>query len=141
MENSVTITFDSWTTDRKTVRAGVEFQFGLAGSSNNISPKVLFAAHQTQGRSGPANKTNNTAIFDNVDVEQCLLQIDCTRYPRDALHVDYAKNDYLNHNRDHKTFDKPYVKETLSNPFLPYPDMKNFYAIHVFDLRFQVDHK
>ena len=53
----------------------------------------------------------------------------------------FAVNDYVGHYRDPKLFIKEYFGEGLSNPFIFYPDMKNFYHIQVIDLRIQVDDK
>ena len=39
------------------------------GSSQEVnSPKSLIGAHQTRARSDTANKNNNIAIFDNLDL-------------------------------------------------------------------------
>ena len=56
------------------------------------------------------------------------------------MDVEYVTIDHLNQHRDFNLFYKEYVVGPLLNPFISYPDMKNFYPIQVIDLRFQVDH-
>ena len=68
IKNIYTITFDSWYTERKVFSDGGEFQVDIASSQSTNSPKCLIAAHQTEARIGTANKRNNIAIFDNIDV-------------------------------------------------------------------------
>ena len=45
IKSSFTLSFDSWTTGRKTVNTGVEFQLDIGSASNINSPKYLIAAH------------------------------------------------------------------------------------------------
>ena len=66
MKNSFTVTFDSWTTDRRTVNTGSDYQLDI-GSDNN-STKYLIAAHQTEAGRGVPNKANNIAVFDHLNV-------------------------------------------------------------------------
>ena len=99
----------------------------------------MFAAHQTEARSGPANKANFIAIFDNVEVRKYFVEIDGVRYPKNSNDVKYATNDCVNQNRDPKLRYKKFVGEPLSNPFESYPKMKNFYHFQVFDVRIQVN--
>ena len=52
IKNSFTLSLDSWTTNRKIVSMGLEYQIDFGSSANNNSPKYLILAHQTAARSG-----------------------------------------------------------------------------------------
>ena len=67
------------------------------------------------------------------------VDFDDVRYPRDGVSIDYASNDYNNHNRDLKLFYRESVGEELLNLFISYTDMKTKYPIKVIDFRFQFD--
>ena len=140
IKNNYTLTFDSWYTERKIVTDGGEFQVDIASSQSTNSPKYLIAAHQTEDRVGTANKANNIAIFDHVDVKKYFVEIDGYRYPKESVLTNFTENDYLDQYRDLKSFYQEYVGEQLMNPFISYTDMKNKYPIQVIDLRHQIDH-
>ena len=70
IEKDFTLAFDSWTTDRKTVDTGREYQLDIGSSSNINSAKISNRAHQTQGRAGPSNKANKIAILEQVKVRK-----------------------------------------------------------------------
>ena len=139
-KNNYTIAFDSWYIERKIVTDGNEFQVDIASSQNTNSPKYLIAAHQKEARIGTANKENNTAIFDHLDVKKYFAEIDGYRYPKESVLTNFIKNDYLDQYRDLKLFYKEYVGEELMIPFICYTDLKNKYPIQVIDLKVQVDH-
>ena len=139
-KNTFTLSFDSWTTDRRVFDTQVEDQFDIECAHKIKSPKYLIAAHQTADGSAPPNKANNTAIFDNLDVRKYLVELDGIRHPRDSVNLVYKTNNYLDQCRDLELFYKEDVGEPLLSPFITYTDMKNFYPIHVIDLRYQVDH-
>ena len=140
IKNSFTLSFDSWTTDRKIANTGSEYQVDIGSAANINSPKYLIVAHQTAARSGAANKTTNNAIFDNLDVTKYFVEIDGIRYPKDSVETNYDENNYLDQYRDIKLFYKEYVGEPLLSPFINYTDVKSTYPLQVIDLRFQVDH-
>ena len=140
IKNISTITFDSWFTERKIVTDGGEFQVDIASSQNTNSPKYLIAAHQTEARTVTANKQNNMAIFDHVDVKKYCVEIDGYRYPKESVLTNFSENDYLDQYRDLKSFYRGYVGEELMTPFISYTDMKNKYPIQVIYLRHQIDH-
>ena len=48
--------------------------------------------------------------------------------------------DYVDQNRDLKSFYKEYVGEELLNAFITYTDVKNNKPIQAIGLRFQIDH-
>ena len=96
MKNSFPLIFVSWTTGRKTVNTGRDYQLDIGSSSDINSPKFLTAAHQTDVRSGPSNKTNNIAIFDHFDVVKSFVETNGVSYPRDAIVYEYEKKSYLN---------------------------------------------
>ena len=55
IKNSCTVSFDSWSTDKKVVRTS-DYQFGIGSSVKFNSHNYLIAAHQTAARSGVANQ-------------------------------------------------------------------------------------
>ena len=111
------------------------------GSSKNVqSPKYLIGAHQTPARGDTANKNNNIAIFDHLNLKKYYVEIDRIRYPPDSVLVNYEQNDYIEQYRDLKLFFKKYIGEELLSPFISYTDMKTNYPIEVIFLRHQSDH-
>ena len=82
------------------------------GSSQNVqSPNNLIDAHQTKDRIDMPISTENVAIFDNLDLRKCYIEIDGERYPRDSSLMNYEQNDYIEQYRDLKFFFKEYVGE------------------------------
>ena len=84
IKDSFTLSFDSWSTDRKTVDTQLEYQADIGSAQNINSPKYLTAVHQTAARIGVPNKANNVAISDHLDVRKYHVDIDAVRYPRDG---------------------------------------------------------
>ena len=139
IRNSFILSFDSRSTDRKTVDTQSEYQVDIGSAQNINSPKYLIVTHRRAARMGVPNKANNVAIFENLNVRKYHVDIDGVRYPRDGVSIDYTSSDYPDRYRDLKVFYKECVGEELLNLFIRYTDMKNKYPIHVIDLRFQVD--
>ena len=111
------------------------------GSSQNVnSPKYLIGAHPTPARADTANKNNNIAIFDHLNLQKYYVEVDGRRNPRDGVLVKYEQNDYNEQFKDLKLFFKEYIGEELMTPFISYPDLKPKYPIEVLDLRHQHDH-
>ena len=54
--------------------------------------------------------------------------------------INYAGKDFLDQYRDFNLYYKEHLGEELLNPFISYPDMKNFCPKQVIDLRIQIDH-
>ena len=54
IKNSFTLSFDHWTSDRKTVDTQLEYQIDIGSAQNVNSPKYLIAVHQTADRTGLA---------------------------------------------------------------------------------------
>ena len=100
IKNKYTLTFDSWYTERKILTDGGEIQVDIASSQSTNSPKYLTAAHQTEDRIGIANKANNIANFDHVDVKKYFVEIDGYRYPKESVLTNFTENDYLDQYRD-----------------------------------------
>ena len=140
IQNNYTIPYDSRHTERKLSTDGNELQLDIGSAQHINSPKRLIAAFQTADRVDAPNKNNKIANFDNVNVKKYFCEIDGYRYPKDAVLTNFTENDYIGQYRDLQFFYKEYVGETLMNPFISYPDMKNKYPIQVIDLRHQVDH-
>ena len=109
--------------------------------STHLYTLYLIVAHQKTQRDNPARPPNqfNNAVFDNVDVKRCFVQIDGVRHPKDPVETNYSENKYLDQYRDLKIFYKEYNGESFLSPFIIYLDMKTFYLIQVIDLRFQTD--
>ena len=138
-QNNYKIIFDEWYTERRVISDTIT-QLDIGSSQNVQSPKYLIGAHQTRIRADTANKNNNIAIFDNLNLQKYYVEIDSVRYPRDNVLVNYEQNDYIEQYKDLKLFFKEYIGEELMSPFISYPDMKTKYPIEIIDLRHQSDH-
>ena len=140
IKNNYTITFDSWYTERKYSTDKNELQVDIGRAQHINSPDYLFVAFQTANRTGVPNKANNVAFFDNVNVRKYFCEIDCFRYPKDAILTNFPENDHLGQYTDLNLLYKEDVAEELMNPLINYTDVKNKYPIQVIDLRHPVDH-
>ena len=147
ISQTFTLSYESWTTDRKPVDTAREFQVDISSASNINSPLYLIAAHQKTQRPNPPNPANNlshnrfnNAIFDHVNVRKYYSEIDGIRYPKNPVMVNFEENIYPEQYKDLKLFYKEYIGESMLNPIITYDKMKNYYRIQVIDLRFQVDH-
>ena len=147
ISHTFTLSYESWTTDRKPVDTAREFQLDISSASNINSPLYLIAAHQKTQRADPANPAKNlfnnrfnNAIFDHVNVRKYYSEIDGIRYPKNPVMVNYEENNYLEQYQALKLFYKEYVGDQLLPPIITYDKMKDFYPIQIIDLRFQVDH-
>ena len=138
-QNNYKISFDEWYTERRVISDTIT-QLDIGTSQHANSPKYLIGAHQTRTRADTANKNNNIAIFDNLNLQKYYIEIDSVRYPRDDVLVNYEQNDYIEQYKDLKLFFKEYIGEELLSPFISYPDMKTKYPIQIVDLRHQSDH-
>ena len=138
-QNNYKITFDEWYTERRIISDTIT-QIDIGSSQHVNSPKYLIAAHQTRTRADTANKNNNIAIFDNLNLQKYYVEIDSVRYPRDSVLINYEQNDYIESYKDLKLFFKEYIGEALMSPFISYSDMKTKYPIQIIDLRHQADH-
>ena len=102
ISQTFTLSYESWTTDRKPVDTAREIQVDMSSASNINSPLYLIAAHQKTQRPDPANPANNlsnnrfnNAIFDHVDVRKYYSEINGIRYPKNPVMVNYEENNYL----------------------------------------------
>ena len=138
-QNNYKIIFDEWYTERRVISDTIT-QLDIGSSQNVQSPKYLIGAHQTRIRADTANKNNNIAIFDHLNLQKNYVEIDSVRYPRDNVLVNYEQNDYIEPYKDLKLFFKEFIGEELMSPFISYPDMKTKYPIQIIDLRHQPDH-
>ena len=132
-----TSSFDSWSTDQKTVDTQLEYQVDIGSAQNINSPKCIIV---TEARIGVPNKANKVAVFDSLNVRKYHVDINGVRYPRDGVNIDYASKEYRDQYEDLKLFYKEYVGGELLDPFISYSDMKNKYPIQLIDLSSQVDH-
>ena len=138
-QNNYKISFDEWYTER-TINSDTITQMDIGTSQHVNSPKYLIGAHQTRIRADTANKNNNIAIFDNLNLQKYYVEIDSVRYPRDNVLIIYEQNDYIEQYKDLKLFFKEYIGEELMSPVISYPDMKTKYPIQIVDLSHQPDH-
>ena len=111
IKNNFTLTFDSWFGERKIVTDGGEYQVDIASSYSTNPPKYSIAAHQTEARNGTANKQNNIAIPDHIDVTKYFAEIDGYRYPKESVQTNLSEKYFLDQYRDLKTFYREYVGE------------------------------
>ena len=101
---SFTLTFDSWTTDRRTIITSLDDQLDIASSFDNISSEYLFVGHLIEAILGVPNKTNKIAVFYHLVVRRYFVEINGIRSPRDANDLDCIKDDCLSQYRDLKAF-------------------------------------
>ena len=104
-QNNYKISFDEWYTERRVI-SDTMTQMDIGTSQHVNSPKYLIDAHQTRTRADTANKNNNIAIFDNLNLQKYYVEIDSVRYPRDNVLVNYEQNDYIEQYKDLKLFFK-----------------------------------
>ena len=140
-QNNYKISFDECYTQRGVISDTIT-QLDVCTSHHVNSPKYLIGFHQTRARTraDTANKSNNIAIFDNLNLQKYYVEIDSVRYPRDSVLLIYEQKDYIEQDKDLKLFFKEYIGEQLMSPFISYPDMKTKYPIDIIDLRHQPDH-
>ena len=138
-QNNYRISFDEWYTERRVISDTIT-QLDIGTSQHVKSPKYLIGAHQTRTRADTANKNNNIAIFDNLNLQKYYVEIDSVRYPRDSVLLNYDQNDYIEQYKDLKLYFKEYIGEQLMNQFISYPNMKTKYCTEIIDLRHQTDH-
>ena len=93
-QNNYKISFDEWYTERRVISDQIT-QLDIGSSQHVNSPKYLFGAHQTRARADTANKNNNIAIFDNLNLQKYYVEIDSIRFPRDSVLVNYEQNDCI----------------------------------------------
>ena len=139
-QNSYKISFDEWYTERRVISDTIT-QMDIDTCQHVNSPKNLIGAHQTLTRADTANKNNNIAIFDNINLQKHYVEIDSVRYPRDNVLVIYEQNDYIEQYKDLKLFFKGYIGEQLMSLFISYPDMKTKYPVEIIDIGHQSDHR
>ena len=128
LQNNSKISFDEWYTERRVIPDTIS-QLGVGTSQHVNSPEYLIGAHQTRTRADTANKNNNIAIFDNLNLRKYFVEIQSVRYPRDSVLVKDEQNDYIEPYQDLKLNLKDFVGEELMSPFISYPDMKTKYPL------------
>ena len=138
-QNNYEISFDEWYTERRVISDTIT-QLDIGTSQHVSSPKYLNGAHQTRTRADTANKNNNIAIFDYLNLQKYDVEIDSVRYPQDSVLVNYKQNDYIETYKDLKLFFEEYIGEELMSPFISYTDMRTKYRIQIVGLRHQTDH-
>ena len=79
-QNLFTISFDEWYTERPVISDTIT-QLDIGTSQHVNSPQYLIGAHQTRTTADTANKNNNIAIIDNLNLQKYYSEIDSVRYP------------------------------------------------------------
>ena len=82
-QNNYKISYDEYYTERR-VKSDMITQADVRSTQQANSPVYLVDAHQTRARADTANKNNNIAIFDILDLRKYYVEIDGQRYPRDS---------------------------------------------------------
>ena len=102
IQKTFTISFQSWTTDRKPVDTARKFHIDISSASGTNSPLYPIAVHQKTQRLDPADPaihfSNNrfkNAYFDHVEVRKHYSEIDSIRYRKNPVMVNYEENNYL----------------------------------------------
>ena len=98
-QNDYNIFFDEWYTKRR-VLSDTNTQLDIGTSQRVISPKYLIDAHQTRFRADTANKNNNIARFDKLNLRKYYVEIDSVRYPQDSVLLSHEQNDYIDQYED-----------------------------------------
>ena len=109
IQQTFTLSFDSWVTDRKPFKAGNENQLDKK-SALNINVLYLIAANQKTQFDNPAGLPNQfiNAVFDKVDVKRYFAEMDGVRYPKDPIETNYSENRDFDQYRDLKLNFKEY---------------------------------
>ena len=68
-QNKYKIYYDEYFTERRVI-SGMITQLDIGSSQNVQSPKYRIGAHQTRTRADTANKNQNIAIFDNLNLQK-----------------------------------------------------------------------
>ena len=102
-QNNYTMSFDEWYTERRVISDTIT-QLDIGTSQHVNSPKNLIGAHQTRTRADTANKNNNMATFDDLNLQKDYVEINSVRYPRDSVLVSYEQNDYFEQYKELKFF-------------------------------------
>ena len=68
-QNNYKISYDEYFTQRRVISDMIT-QMEIGSSQQINSPKYLIGAHQTRARADTANKENNIAIFNNLDLRK-----------------------------------------------------------------------
>ena len=72
----ITLLFDSWSTDRKTVKTGLENQVKIRPAANIVSSKESKTANQTIARKSAAiKKTSSIYIFHFLTEKNTILKL------------------------------------------------------------------
>ena len=85
-QNNYKIYYDEYFTERRVISDQIT-PLDIGSSQNVQSPKYLIGAHQTRARADTANKNNNIARFDHLNLRKYYVEIDSLRYPRDSVLV------------------------------------------------------
>ena len=73
------LTFDSRTSKRTTIKTGSPYQPDIGSSSATNSLEYLIVENQAEARAGPADKPNNIGNSDHVDDGKVFVEIDGIR--------------------------------------------------------------
>ena len=127
-QSNCRISYDENYTERRVITDMIT-QVDIGSSQHVNSLKYLIGAHQIRAGADTANKNNNIAIFDNLNLQKFYVEIDGVRYPRDSVLVIYEQRDYIEQYKNLKIFFKEFVRKELMTPFISYPDIKKKYIL------------
>ena len=74
-QNNYKISYDDWYTERRVI-SDLLVQHDLGSAQQVNSPKYMISAHQMKNRILTPNKSNNLAIFDNLDLHKYYVEVD-----------------------------------------------------------------
>ena len=93
IKNSFTFSLDFWSNYRKTVDTLFEYQVDIGSAQNINFPKYIIVGHQTAVGVRTPDKTNNVAVFDNLNVRKYHVDTDGVNKSWDGVSIVYASND------------------------------------------------
>ena len=93
--NSFTQPIGSWLTERTVMDTELESQVDIGSAQIVNSPIFLIVTHQTAAGIGVPSKGNIIAVFGNLRILQCSVEINGVRFPKQPNSFNYAASEYL----------------------------------------------
>ena len=109
------------------------FTWRLGVKSSPDIPRFIIVGFQ----SGKSNlQTENTAIFNSLNVRNIYVTLNAKRYPDTDYNNDFTKNQFSRIYGDASLFRKKFfnMDELISNPGINPIDYKTLYPLYVFDV-------
>ena len=87
------------------------------------------------------DQTNDSSIFNEMDVTECFCKIGYVTYPDNRMTINYGANNYNVEYKDIVNFNRNQSGLLDSiRPYINHRTFKNSYRIHIFNTRYQGDH-